>query len=406
MRLRNPFDAPPVRAHPLPGEDDPTGELGRPRPPAPLLDSEASPPAPEGDVLRIEFVGQPAEYARLWYVNLFLTLVSVGLYSPWAKVSQRAYIASRTLVSGQPVVYHGKPLPILKGRLLAAALVLACWVLASFWPSTRPLIVAAAILLAPWFLLATFSFNAANHSWRGVHFGFSARYRDAILVMLPLLLWPALMVISDHVGTADDLGTLLVLLAPALAYLLAWPYTVAGLTRLRAQGLRYGTAKAELAASIKDFYVLYFRGMSEKFATLVFGAVIIASLAMKFGDVDAAVLTKLAAAAVAAALGTGYARGRRLNLTLHRLTVGGRIRFRSAMTPEKLARMYLVNACWLTVTLGLAAPWRQIITMRARCECITVHVDGTLDDITSANAPRPGALGESVAEALNLDLAL
>lgn len=405
MGFRNPFDAPPIRAHALPGEADPTGELADPKS-DPLEDSEASPPAPAGEVLPVEFLGQSAEYARLWYVNLFLTLITAGLYSPWAKVSQRTYLTSRTLIGGQPIVYHARPLPILKGRLLAAALVAMAWGLITLLPSAKALVLTGAILVAPWFLLATFSFNAANHSWRGIHFGFSGCWRDASLATLPLLLWPALLLTSEQVSTADDGLALLFALGPALGYLLAWPYTMAAMTRLRASGFHFGTAKAELAASVSDFYALYFKGMGPRFLGLMMIAGFIAGLATALGTADVLVLAKLIVTAVTAALVTGYARGRRLNLTLHRLTLGGRIRFRSSLTPEQLAVLYLINLCWLVGTLGLAAPWRRIATIRARCRNITVYVDGALDDIACAGPPSRGALGESVAEVLNLDLSL
>jgi uncharacterized membrane protein YjgN (DUF898 family) len=42
--------------------------------------SEFSPPIP------FQFTGTTGEYFRIWAVNLLLSIVTLGLYSPWAKV--------------------------------------------------------------------------------------------------------------------------------------------------------------------------------------------------------------------------------------------------------------------------------------------------------------------------------
>ena len=41
--------------------------------------------------LRLEFTGSGSEYFRIWIVNLLLTLVTLGLYYPWAKVRRLRY---------------------------------------------------------------------------------------------------------------------------------------------------------------------------------------------------------------------------------------------------------------------------------------------------------------------------
>ena len=55
-----------------------------------LLGTRPAPPAPPGPPLgysaRLTFDGPAAEYFRIWIVNLLLTLLSLGVYSAWAKV--------------------------------------------------------------------------------------------------------------------------------------------------------------------------------------------------------------------------------------------------------------------------------------------------------------------------------
>ena len=65
-----------------------------------------------------EFSGTGGEYFRIWIVNIFLTLVTVGIYSAWAKVRTLRYFAASTSLDGASFAYLANPYSILKGRLL------------------------------------------------------------------------------------------------------------------------------------------------------------------------------------------------------------------------------------------------------------------------------------------------
>lgn len=408
MKFRNPFDIEPIRPVPLPGAVDPTGEL-QPAAPDALRDSEQAPPPPAGEPLAVEFLGDQAEYARLWYINVLLTLVTFGLYSPWAKVAARRYFASHTLVDGVPFAYHGEPLPILKGRLLAVAIITVGWMLAGVVPAVEPILLAAAIVAAPWFILRTLEFTGRNYAWRGIRFGFSAHWRAAAAAVLPLLVWPG-SAVAFRLLEATAPGRsfyLAAVLVPILAFSLLWPLTVAAAVHLRFAGTRFGTMRFTLAASKMDFYRLYYRGLGPVVGAMVGGIYVIEKLTSFLLRPDIALMVNAFLAMCGTAALVGIARGRRFNLGLHRL-VGdnGRIRFRSSLDPKALSLLYVRNALWVALTAGLASPWRRVLTTRYRLSHVTVYVDGPLTAIGPDAAPTPGALGESLAEGLGVDLSL
>ena len=76
---------------------------------------------PSKQRLRLEFRGKASEYFRIWIVNLFLTLATLGIFSAWAKVRKKRYFYSHTLLDGTSFEYRGRPIPILKGRIIAVA---------------------------------------------------------------------------------------------------------------------------------------------------------------------------------------------------------------------------------------------------------------------------------------------
>src|SRR5262245_56616722 len=110
--------------------------------------------------LALEFRGRAGEYLRIWVVNLCLTLLTLGIFSAWAKVRKKRYLYSHTTLDGTPFQYLGQPLPILKGRLIAAALFLTYYVYSNFITASLPYVLAAGLVLAPWVLVRSPSFNA------------------------------------------------------------------------------------------------------------------------------------------------------------------------------------------------------------------------------------------------------
>ena len=49
----------------------------------------------------VEFTADAGEYFRIWIVNLALTIVTLGIYSAWAKVRKRRYFYGHTRIDGE-----------------------------------------------------------------------------------------------------------------------------------------------------------------------------------------------------------------------------------------------------------------------------------------------------------------
>ncbi|MEN9912439.1 MAG: hypothetical protein RI956_883, partial [Pseudomonadota bacterium] len=62
----------------------------------------------------VSFTGTGSEYFKIWIVNLLLTIISFGIYYPWAKVRKNKYIYSNTLVDGVAFDYLGTGSVLLK----------------------------------------------------------------------------------------------------------------------------------------------------------------------------------------------------------------------------------------------------------------------------------------------------
>ncbi len=111
----------------------------------------------------------------------FLTLLTLGLYVPWARVRRRRYFYSNTRILGDGIDYLATGFDLLKGWLLVlAGLALFLRVaIFRFWHclcSTAVFLVAVLFIAYPWALNKSLQFNARNIVWRDVRFTWHGSY--------------------------------------------------------------------------------------------------------------------------------------------------------------------------------------------------------------------------------------
>ena len=76
---------------------------------------------PVDGVVPLRFTGQAGEYFRIWIVNVCLSILTLGIYSAWAKVGRKKYFYGNTLLDDAAFEYLADPKAILKGRLIVVA---------------------------------------------------------------------------------------------------------------------------------------------------------------------------------------------------------------------------------------------------------------------------------------------
>jgi uncharacterized membrane protein YjgN (DUF898 family) len=67
------------------------------------------------------FTGNGGKFFGIWAVNIILTIITLGLYYPWAKIAIRKYIWNETSLKNDRFVFHGKGIEIFKGFLIIYA---------------------------------------------------------------------------------------------------------------------------------------------------------------------------------------------------------------------------------------------------------------------------------------------
>ena len=137
----------------------------------------------------INFTGKSGEYFKLWFVNMFLSIVTLGIYSAWAKVRDTQYLYGHTQVDGQGFRFLATPMQILKGRIVAVIVFIIYAVLGQINPIFN-LVMALGLLIAmPWLIIQGIKFTMRMTAYRNVRFSFEGTYGGVIVhfLLLPLL---------------------------------------------------------------------------------------------------------------------------------------------------------------------------------------------------------------------------
>jgi uncharacterized membrane protein YjgN (DUF898 family) len=134
--------------------------------------------------LPVHFDGDAREYFGIWIVNILLSIVTVGIWSAWAKVRTERYFYGNTAIDGHAFEYHATGYQIFKGRLIAFIVFMALAAASQFAPLVYAGLWVALILVMPWVINRSLRFNARVTSWRNVRFDFSGTYGRAFVVFV------------------------------------------------------------------------------------------------------------------------------------------------------------------------------------------------------------------------------
>lgn len=338
---------------------------------------------------RFSFTGTGSEYFRIWIVNLLLTILTLGIYSAWAKVRRMQYFYRNTRLNDSSFDYHGTPIAILKGRLIGVGLFAAYYAALKFVPLLGLAIGLFIALIMPFLLVASFRFRLYNTSYRGLRFGFSGSIKSAYVAFLAL-----------------PIATFITL------YLLA-PFTHQRIKAYQHNNSRFGQSAFTFNAGVGGFYKVYF------FAFLQFLLIIslfsLASFSMFRGSMPnmpnmpkeqvvvmivVAVYVLLIAATL---LIVPFFISRIQNLVWNHTMLGAH-RFSSTLSARGLAWIIFSNFIFVVLTLGLFKPFADIRLARYKMEHMSITPAGDIEEFIASEQQKISAAGTETAEIFDLDI--
>lgn len=348
-----------------------------------------------------KFTGRDGEYFGIWISNVFLTVVTLGIYSPWAKVRNMRYFYRSTSLGGAHFDYHADPVAILKGRLIAVAFFVIYFTVSELLPLVGFALSMVLLGAIPWIIVRSLKFRFAYTSYRNLRFSFYGTYGGALkeYILMPVLLIPTL-------------GLL-------------WPYI-----RYRQQcyivsNLKYGTSEARFDGPWLPWFLA---GLPLLLIALFGFAVPLIYIAIKMqaalasgeatsddidgevinadgteGDPFAAIGPIFVLTTLAFYIAIPYYIVRTRNL-LFEATALGEHRFESTMKAVKYAGLVILSFMIVMCTLGFGIPIAKIMMAKYKAETLSLMCNGDLDAFIADETENVKALGEELGEAFDIDI--
>ncbi len=338
-----------------------------------------------------KFTGTGLEYCKIWFSNLALSILSVGIYSAWAKVKREKYLLASTVLDGSTFTYTADPVKILKGRFIAMAFFIIYSVVSELHIVANLIGLAILMCAFPWILASALRFRARYTQYRGMPFHHKANTFG----------------IFKYSICSRIIGFL------AFGFLIPW-------ARFKERSyfvnqLHYGKQKFSFNGELGSFYLAYlipvisFTGLF-----LIFGLLAAAANEILLPEtISAEEQSKLIKSAVAFSIILAFILislffQKMLGFLVTRATLNATEFAGLKMSCKATLPAYLLilvtNTILFFLSMGLATPWCTIRIRRFLVNSMTLTGNGNLGEISADTQRAETALGGEAADLYDLDL--
>lgn len=414
-----------------------------PTPSAPPVARRTQPPATalpvEIEAHPVQFTGSGGEYFRVWIVNVLLGILTLGLYTPWARRRTAQYFYGHTLVAHSPLEFTAPQKRMVFGFGVLVVLTLAYQIAVNTGQDTTVAVfLVAGAALAPLMWGSAMRFRLSATRWRGLRLQFVASWREVYRASWPVfalaLVWIGVtyglyaLAPPGAEGAAGEqkmpeftpaMGGLLVLglvLSVLCAIRMEYNYK-----RLLVQQSRLGTERGRWKPQYMDFvrvwaatvgvFALGLLAVGALVAALVGGS--LATLKGLRGGSGLIIVALVLAFLVlgfflmllASAPARAYREARMFQLMWDNIGLSQVARFKCRLSAWGFVRLRMKNLLLTLVTLGFYRPFARVSEYRMKADSVRLHVKGGLDQVAGVLVrQQQGGVGDAMADAIGLDL--
>lgn len=345
----------------------------------------------------IQFSGGKMEYTKLWLVNMLLSVLTLGIYSAWAKVRNTQYLYGHTMVDGHRLSYLATPIQILRGRIIAAAIFVAYAVISSINPMLNAIMLFAFLIAMPWLLIQGLKFSLRMTAYRNVRFSLNASYGDAVIYFF---LFPLL---------------------GALSFGLLLPWAIQRLHKFIHDSISFGGKSFRLESRAGYYYLTVMATTGTALVALIVFAILLLVAGASGLNIDAlansdpealnSVIAAFMPLVLLAMFFINYLiaavfQGMIRNHIMNNLSITGLVSFRSNISILGFAWLNLSNALLLIFTLGLGYPATQIRKNAFLAKATQVALSPAINTLVNTVSDYDSAMGEEAAGLFDADLSL
>ena len=330
----------------------------------------------------IGFTGNASEYFGIWIVNVILSIVTLGIYSAWAKVRRETYFKNNTKIADNNFGYHATGGQILKGRLIAFAVIVVFNILSTFLPMLGAAIIFILFFIIPWAINKSMKFSARMTSFRNIRFNWHGTYLGTFWF---LVIAPVLSILS--------LGLLLPLISKSYYSYFARSHS-------------YGTSSFLCQPRARDFYYAYLIGsilptLFIGFLTFIFFIVVI-----KLTSIESFFPALFASLYVLGFSLIFIYPVMSRNLMINYLLIKDFAKFESNINPFRFVWIALSNLLMVLFSFGLLLPLAQIRMYKYLANCTKIKVHGDIDKFFDKENTTRSSFGEEFAELEGIEVSI
>ena len=383
----------------------------------------------------LSFEGSGFEYFKIWIVNILLTIITFGIYYPWAKVRNNRYFYANSIFNERNFEYHATGKRLFIGYLIAIVLFFIYQVVAKFFPLASIGLAVVFAVAVPWLIWRSMKFNMNVTSFNNVKFKFIGKLSQSYIIFLlyPILFFVFIgvaLVGMVYLNSGLVMGIGMVFFV-ALQLFFAAYISVKKNSYIINSSL-YGQGKFSTDLEMKKFLKILIKATCINLLLLLFvGAAFIGTALIYISVEEIEILKNIhlykensevlnnvfismapllfvmyALMIVSGFITTAYYTVRTREYIFDNTMLDDKIEFTSSLKFIKLAFLILTNFLVIVITFGLAIPWAKVRLTRYTLENTHISSNEDLTVYINEIQNKESAVGEEIGDVFDVDLGL
>lgn len=306
---------------------------------------------------QLAYTGKGGDFFSVIIVNWLLTLITLGIYYPWAKAKQLNYLYGETQLNGDSFAFHGTGKEMFKGFIKALLIFGSLYGILFLLVHLQMPVVGLLLFylgflaLLPLAIHGSYRYRMSRTSWRGIRFGYRGDRKEFTLNFFK---WILLTIVT-------------------LTIYGSW--MTINMRRYLIGNIRFGDAEFSYNGDGADYFFLNIKGYLLTVFTL--------GIYIFWWQKD---------------LFNYYVS----NLSLHK--DDKELQLTSTATGGDFLSLGITNLLILIFTLGLGYAWVVTRTLKYIFSHIEIEGNIDLDSLTQTEENFKDATGEDISDFLDLDL--
>jgi len=387
----------------------------------------------------LSFEGNGLEYFKIWIVNILLTIVTIGLYYPWAKVRNHRYFYANATLEDRNFEYHATGKQLFIGYLIAMALFITYAIIQNISPVGSGIVFLIFIAALPWIIWRSLKFNMRVTSFSNVRFSFDGNLAAAYF---NYLLLPILLFLSVYVGPLlaaflfESVGGMIAAILVTVSLIFAI-YMFALMkkknTSYVVNNTQYGNGQFSTNLQAGEFLKILLKAVGLFLLAGIAYMILVGIIAMVtgigeglltlFGNMEnlqdpEAMSESLQGSVVGlmaivyigfiviSILVFSYSYSRQRAYVFANSKLDDKIELASTLKARPLAWISISNFFVIIFTLGLAIPWAKVRLTRFVLENTQVDTSVGFDSYVTQQEAEQSSLGEQIGDAFDVDVGI